>query len=64
MTSAEQNERLWRVLDNYFGWLQKMEDSEYEVNNTQAYVAYSDSACELIQFLKEEDIYDLLIQKE
>jgi hypothetical protein len=64
MTSAEQNEKLWRVLDNYFGWLQQQEESEYEVNNTQAYVAYSDAAIELIHFLKEEDVYDLLIQQE
>ena len=64
MTSAEQNERLWRAIDFYLGWLQESEDAEYEVQNFQSATSYSNCAMQFFDLLKEEGLYELITQKE
>ena len=63
MTTKEQNERLWRAIDNYLGWLQKIEDEEYEVQNYDTASIYSNCSMELFDLLKEENLYELIKQK-
>lgn len=64
MTTKEQNERLWRAIDNYLGWLQKIEDEEYEVQNYDTASIYSNCAMEFFDLMKEENLYELIKQKE
>lgn len=63
MTTKEQNERLWRAIDFYFGWLQESEDAEYEVQNFQAATSYSNCSMQFFDLLKEEELYDLMFVK-
>lgn len=64
MTTKEQNERLWRAIDNYFGLLLRMEDSEYRMGNKKEAIIYSNVSMDLFDLLKEEDLYELMKQKE
>ena len=64
MTTKEQNERLWRALENYFLWLLESEDAEYEVQNLQAATAYSNCSMELFDLLKEENLYEMIKERE
>lgn len=64
MTSAEQNERLWRAIDFYLGWLQEKEEFEHDANNVEARSAYSNASMELFDLMREEGLYELITQKE
>jgi hypothetical protein len=64
MTTKEQNERLWRAIDNYQGWLLEEENKEYESGDLNSATVYSNCAMELFDLMKEENLYELIKQKE
>ena len=68
MTTKEQNEGLWRAIDNYFGWLIEQENTEYDIakfegDDSDRAAAYSNASMQLFEFLKEENLYEIISEK-
>lgn len=65
MTPKEQNFRLWRAIENYYNWLIEQENIEYDIeqlegDKTDRSTAYSNALIQLFDFLKEEDLYEIV----
>lgn len=68
MSPKQQNERLWRAIDNYYGWLIEQENIEYDIEQLEGdksdrASAYSNSSMQLFEFLKEEGLYEIIVEK-
>ena len=64
MTTKEQNEKLWRAIDFYMGWLQEIEEFEHDANNVQARTAYSNASMQLFDLMREEGLYEMIKERE